>query len=75
MKNIYILTITILSLTLNSCGQENKKNYDGYTDLEIETEKCIDKLFEDNDADWTELKSIFENYFTSGQISNSNDPL
>ena len=75
MKNIYILIIAIFFLTFNSCGQKNEKNYNGYTDLEIKTEKCLDKMFEDNDVDWIELKTIFENYFSSGKISNSKDPL
>lgn len=75
MKNIYILIIAMFSLILNSCGQKDERNYDGYTDLEIKTEKCLDKMFGDNNTDWKELKTIFENYFSSGKISNSKDPL
>ena len=75
MKRIYMLIIAFFSLTLNSCGQKNEKNYDGYTDLEIETEKCLDKMFGDNGVEWKELKTVFENYFSSGEICNSKDPL
>ena len=75
MKNIYLLTILILSFILNSCGQKDEKNYDGYTDLEIETEECLDKMFEKKRADFNELKTIFENYFSTGQITNPNEPI
>jgi len=75
MKTFYISIIFCLLIILNSCGPENKKQYVGYTDLEIETEMCIDKMFKTNKVDWLELKTIFEGYFSDGQISNENDPI
>lgn len=64
-------------MTFQSCGQNSNSNtnYYGYNDLEIETEKCLDKMFEEKGLDFKELKTIFENYFSEGQISNSKDPI
>jgi len=72
---IRFLIIGLIAFTLQSCGQNNNNKYIGYTDLEIETEKCLDKMFSDKGADFNELKTIFENYFSDGQISNSKDPI
>lgn len=75
MRKIRVLVIGLIVLTFQSCGQNSNEKYIGYTDLEIETEKCLDKMFEDKGADFNELKTIFENYFSDGQISNSKDPI
>jgi hypothetical protein len=75
MKKNRILMLCLITLTLQSCGQNNGGNYSGYSDLEIKTEKCLDKMFADKGADFNELKTIFENYFSDGLISNSNDPI
>lgn len=75
MTKIRLILIGLIALTLQSCGQNSTQKYIGYTDLEIETEKCLDKMFADKGADFNELKKIFENYFSDGQISNSKDPI
>ncbi len=75
MKKIRVLTFAMIAFTIQSCGQNDTAKYPGYSDLEIETEKCLDKMFEEKGADFNELKTIFENYFSEGQISNSNDPI
>ncbi len=72
---IKIIIIGLIAFTLQSCGQNNNEKYEGYTDLEIDTEKCLDKIFEERGADFNELKIIFENYFSDGQISNSKGPI
>jgi hypothetical protein len=75
MRKIRVLVIGLIVLAFQSFGQNSNEKYIGYTDLEIETEKCLDKMFEDKGADFKELKTIFENYFSYGQISNSKDPI
>jgi len=73
MRTLRHVTYALIFTTLASCGQETRNNYEGYTSLEIETEKCLDNSMESSDVDWKELQNIFENYFASANISNSSD--
>ncbi len=73
MKTLIHLTFLLLLATLYACGQESSSNYDNYTKLEIETEKCLDDWFDSRNVSWNELQTVFENYFASGKISNPSD--
>jgi TonB family protein len=74
MKKAILLSLCII-ITLSSAGQSATTNDPGYSALETETEACIEKMMADNDAGMQELKTVFENYFSSGQISDRNAPL
>lgn len=75
MKPLLQLTFILLIGTLVSCNHNKTNDYTGYTALEIEAETCLDEWFESKDVDGDELKTIFENYFNSGDISNRKDSI
>lgn len=73
MKKAILLSLIII--TIGSAGQNNINNDPGLSALEAETEACIEKMMADNNASMEELKTVFENYFSSAQISDLNAPL
>jgi len=73
MKKAILLSLIII--TIGSAGQNNINNDPGLSALEAETEACIEKMMADNNASMEELKTVFENYFSSAQISDRNAPL
>ena len=75
-KRITITLTTLLLVVFISCAQKKEANVtNGYSNLEKETEKCLDEWMDAHHVEWKELKSIFENYFISGNISSSNSPV
>lgn len=66
--------LPLLAILFMAVACQNSTSKEGYTSLESETEECLDHWFEESGADWTELQSIFENYFASAGISNADDP-
>lgn len=71
IKILYLFTIAVL---FSYCQSETNNAYEGYSDVEIETEKCLDAWLERNDVDWKELSFIFEDYFASGNMTDTADP-
>lgn len=43
--------------------------------LEQEAEKCLNAWMSDHGVEWSELKEVFEHYFSDGGITNAEDPL
>ena len=75
-KRIAITLTTLLLIVFISCAQKREHNAtNGYSNIEKETKKCLDDWMDANHVEWKELKSIFENYFISGNISHSNSPI
>jgi TonB family protein len=74
MRKAILLSFCIV-ITMSSAGQSHLNKDKGYSELETETEACIEKMMADNDAGMQELKTVFENYFSSQKISGRNAPL
>ena len=75
MKIYYIIFFGLLFSDFSALGQGLPKEYDNYTELEIEIEKCLDIWIESKNVNWNDLKPIFENYFSTGEIINAKDPI
>ena len=75
MNKLNFLIFAFVILTITSFGQGKEKDYDNYTEIEKRTEECIDNWLETKNVAWAELKTSFENYFSSSKITNSNDQI
>ncbi len=71
IKSLVLFSIAVL---YTSCHSETNNAYEGYSEVEIETEKCLDAWLERNDVDWKELSFIFEDYFASANMTDTADP-
>lgn len=57
-------------ILLAACQQ---KQYDNYSELEKQSEQCMDAYLEDHDVKWKDIQPVFEDYFASAEITNPDD--
>jgi len=70
-----ILFFSIIVGICSSCGQGLENKYEGYSELEIETEKCLDTWMKSKDVEFNDLITVFENYFVAGEIINVSESI
>ena len=60
MKKPIQLDIIALLIFTNSFGQDESKEYRGYSEFEVETENCFDDFMHEHDVDWKILTAVFD---------------
>ena len=71
MTKTAILTALIFSIGLTACGQNPETDNSDYSKHEKQVNDCLDQWFQEKELKWTELESIFLNYFEQGEIVES----
>lgn len=67
--------LLIAVIILLAACQQNQKQYDNYSELEKQSEQCMDDYLKGHDVKWKEIKPVFEDYFASAEITNPEDDL
>ena len=74
-RNRLIILVAISLIFSQSILAFNNKKTENNSKIENEIENCIDEFFAQKSVDFNILKRIFENYFSSSNISDINSPI
>lgn len=71
MTKTGILTALFIALELTARGQNTKTDNSDYLKQENQLNDCLDQWFQEKEVKWTELESLFLNYFEEGDLVES----
>ena len=65
--------LLIAAIILLVACQQNDNQYKNYSELEKQSEQCMDNYLDDHDVEWKDIQPVFEDYFASAEITNPED--